>query len=798
MKVTWNWLREFVDLDVPVLQLAERLTMAGLEVESIEETGRDLAGVVCAEIVQVHPHPAGDRLSVCHVRPGGDLTVQVVCGARNLRAGERVAYATPGATLPNGRTITTAEVRGVPSAGMLCSEAELGIGPDDSGILVLHGEAAIGERVAAILGLEDVVFEIAVTPNRGDCLSILGVAREIAALTGQRLRRQRLAVRESDDAVASLIAIRIADSDLCGRYVGRVLSHVNIGPSPLWLQNRLRAVSMRPVNNVVDVTNYVMIERGQPLHAFDYDRLPKKEIVVRRAGSDAGFTTLDGHARSLDPNDLLITTGEEAVAIAGIMGGAETEVTASTRRVLLESAWFAPAGVRRTARRLGLRTEASYRFERTTDIDGVPLAADRAAALIAKLSGASVARGRADAYPSVRPPAPIFLRLKRVDELLGMALSRAEVAARLKSIGLAVSPAMGGTLTVVAPAHRSDLTREIDLIEEVVRLGGYENVPTTLPECVLSASAPQPNERRQRDFKRCLVALGLNEAVSLSFCSPRLNALFPGVGGSGRPISILNPVTQDEPEMRLSLCPGLIRAVRDNLDQGTTEAALFSVGKVFWRGDTVKEGLRLGGAICRKIPSQGLGAGPVVEFADIKGVVEAALDALHVGAGRWIAAADVTAFHPGRTARVEVNGDSVGLVGSLHPSVEEELGITGPCWLFELDLERVLEYCRARVVYKDLPRFPMVVRDLAVVTEESFTSDQVVRFVKEWNGGTQLIEDVHLFDQYVGPPIPPGKKSLAYSVCYRAPDRTLTDAEVNETHARLVAAVKDTLQVEPR
>jgi phenylalanyl-tRNA synthetase beta chain len=681
---------------------------------------------------------------------------------------------------------------------MLCSEAELGLGPDDSGILVLHGEAAIGERVAAILGLEDTVLEIAVTPNRGDCLSILGIAREIAALTGQRLRRQRFAVRESDEAVASLIAIRIADSDLCGRYVGRVLENVKLAPSPAWMQNRLRAVGMRPVNNVVDVTNYVMIERGQPLHAFDYDRLPRTEIVVRRAGGDATFTTLDGQARRLDPDDLLITTGDEPVAIAGIMGGAETEVTGSTRRVLLESAWFAPSGVRRTARRLGLRTEASYRFERTTDIDGVPLAADRAAGLIAKLGGASVACGRVDAYPSVRPPAPISLRLKRVDELLGMSLSRTEVAARLKSLGLTVSPATGGTLTVVPPAYRSDLTREIDLIEEIVRLGGYENVPTTLPECVLSASAQQPGERRQRDLKRCLAALGLNEAVSLSFCSPRLNALFPGLGGTRRPVSILNPVTHDEPEMRLSLCPGLIRAMRENLDQGSADAALFSLGKVFWRGDTFKEALRLGGAICRKIPTHGLGAGAVAEFADIKGVVEAVLDALRVRDARWIAATEVTGFHPGRTARVEVGGGSVGLVGSLHPFAEEELGITGPCWLFELDLERLLEYGRARVIYKDLPRFPMVVRDLAVVTEESFASDQVVRFVRTWSSGAQLIEDVYLFDQYVGPPIPPGKKSLAYSVCYRAPDRTLTDAEVNETHARLVAAVKETLQVEPR
>jgi phenylalanyl-tRNA synthetase beta chain len=798
MKVTWNWLREFVDLELSVAQLADRLTMAGLEVESVEHTGRDLAGVVCAELVRVHPHPQADRLSVCEVRFGDNSSVTVVCGAPNLRAGERVAYAAPGSSLPGGRTITTAEVRGVVSAGMLCSEAELGIGADASGILILPSDAAIGERVAVVLGLEDTVLEIAVTPNRGDCLSILGIAREIAALTGQRLRRQRLAVRESDAAAAALIAIRIADPDLCSRYVGRVLLDVTIAPSPAWMQNRLRAVGMRPLNNVVDVTNYVMLERGQPLHAFDYDRLPSPEVVVRRAGGDARFTTLDGQERRLAPDDLLITSGNVPVAIAGIMGGADTEVTDSTRRVLLESAWFAPSSVRRTARRLGLRTEASYRFERATDIDGVPLAADRAAALIARPGTASVTRGRVDTYPSAQPPAPIALRLERVQELLGMTISRAEVTARLKSLGLSVSPATRGTLTVVPPSYRTDLTREVDVIEEIVRLGGYENVPPTLPECVLSASVEAPGVRAQRDLKRRLIALGLSEAVLLSFCSRRLNALFPGLETPATPVSILNPVTQDEPEMRLSLLPGLVHAVRDNLDQGAANPALFCLGKVFWNADTFHEGLRLAAAISRSIPTAGLGAGAAAEFTDVKGLVDAIWDLLGGPEPGWVPATDLAAFHPGKTARVTIDGRAVGIVGCLHPAVEEAFKVAGPCWIFELDLEGLLEYCPRQITYKDLPRFPMVVRDLAVVSEERFASDQVIRFVKAWTGGEQLIEDVILFDQYVGPPIPPGKKSLAYSICYRAADRTLTDAEVNELHGRLIAAVRDSLHVEPR
>jgi phenylalanyl-tRNA synthetase beta chain len=799
MKVTWNWLAEFVDMDLPLAPLADRLVMAGLEIESIEERGRELSDVLCAEIVQVRPHPHAEQLSVCDVRTRGDAIATVVCGAPNVHAGSRVAFVPAGATLPGGRYIAATEIRGVASAGMLCSEAELDLGPDTSGILILPGDAAIGERVAAVLGVEDIVLDIAVTPNRGDCLSVLGIAREIAALTGQRLRRQRVSVRELDETAAELIMIRIADSDLCARYVGRVVSNLKIGPSLWWMQCRLRAVGMRPINNVVDVTNYVMIERGQPLHAFDYDRLPQKDIVVRRAGGDATFTTLDAQARTLQPDDLVIASGSAPVAIAGVMGGAETEVTLSTRRILLESAWFAPSAIRRTAKRLGLRTEASYRFERTTDIDGVPIAADRAAGLIAKLGGGAVARGRVDAYPSVRRPAPIALRLKRVDALLGISLGRAEVLSRLKALGLSVSPATRGTLTVVPPSYRSDLSREIDLIEEIVRLGGYENVPTTVPECALAGQGEELHQRRQRQLKRWLTAQGLNEAVLLGFCSSRQNALFPGLAGQLSPVPILNPVTQDDSEMRRSLCPGLINVVRGNLAQGAENVAVFSIGKVFWLENDFCEGRRLAGAICRALPNMGVGLrGSLGEFVDVKGIVETLLDSLAVRDVRWTAATDLPAFHPGKTARIIGADIGLGIVGALHPALEEELKVDGPCWLFELDLDRLLQYCPPRAVHQDLPRFPAVVRDLAVVTGESFTADQVLHFVREWSEAAHFIEDIYLFDQYVGPPIAPGKKSLAYSISYRAPDRTLTDAEVNDMHARLIAAVREALHVEPR
>jgi len=799
MKVTWNWLVEFVDIQLTEAQLAERLAMSGLEVESIDKSGRDLAGILCAEIVRVAPHPEGNRLHVCEVRTGPDATWPVVCGASNVQAGSRVAYAPSGATLPDGRQISTAEIRGVSSAGMLCSESELGIGDDTSGILILPSEAPIGQRVSAILGLEDTIFDIAVTPNRGDCLSVVGIAREIAALTGQHLRRQRVALREALPPTAEMIAVRVADPDLCGRYAARMLLNVKIAASPLWLQSRLLAVGLRPINNIVDVTNYVMIERGQPLHAFDYDRLPQPEIVVRRAGAATEFTTLDGQTRQLHPDDLMICAGEEPVAIAGIMGGADSEVTLSTQRVLLESAWFNPSAIRRTAKRLGLRSDASYRFERTTDIEGVLSASDRAAALMASLAGATVSQGRVDAYVSPRQPAPIALRLKRVSDLLGMEISRQEITARLKALELSVSPATRGTLTVLPPSHRSDLTREIDLIEEIARLGGYENVPTTLPESTLMGAGPSVDQRRQRDLKRFCAAQGLNEAVFLSFCSPRLNVIFPGLQNQPAPVRVLNPLTQEDSELRLSLLPGLLRIVRNNLDQGVANVAVFCLGKVFWNAPPFSEANRLAFAVCPALPSAGVGTrGANAEYVDVKGIVEALLEFVAVDDVKWSPLSEIEAFHPGKTGRIEVAGQPVGVLGALHPALEWELKVRNPCWLFEVDLEKLLQYSPSRFTYRDLSRFPAVARDVAVVADEGFASDRLVRFVREWNKVTRLIDDVNLFDQYSGPPIPVGKKSLAYSISYRAPDRTLTDSEVNALHMELIAALKNALDVEPR
>jgi phenylalanyl-tRNA synthetase beta chain len=797
MKVTLNWLREFVAFDLDVARLCERLAMGGLEVEGVEERGAEIAGVVVGEIVSTRPHPRADRLTICEVRAGAEASVEVVCGATNMKAGDRVAYAAPGVVLPGDRKIEAAEIRGVASYGMLCSEAELGISDEHAGILLLGADAPLGQRVAAHIGIEDVVIELSITPNRGDCLSILGVAREISALAGGRLLRRRGNLREGKSPTAEAIRVRIDDPDGCARYAARLVRGVAIRPAPRWMQQRLQAVGLRPINNVVDVTNYVMIERGQPLHAFDYDRLREREIVVRRAQGTRSIRTLDGATRELASDDLLITTGAEPIAIAGVMGGADSEVSEATVNVLLEGAWFDPASVRRTRRRLDLSSEASFRFERHVDIGGVTAALDRAAALIKQVAGGEVAAGVVEAHPGRPAPRAIALRPRRVEEILGAELGRTEVTGVLKSLGLAVSAGPHGVLEVVPPTFRSDLEREIDLIEEVARVIGYSRLPATMPVAPLEGGTMPARMAWAREVKSLLTAQGLSEVVPYSFSSPRVNEIVPGLNVAGSAVRLVNPLSRDEGELRRSLIGGLLEICRHNRHQGVRSVALFGVGKVFWKEDAPAEGWRVAGLLAGDVPRTGLGAARPATFADIKGVVESILDHRNVlQSVSWTPARHLPPFHPGRSALLALDGSVVGVVGALHPEAETALDLSADHWLFELDLEKVLAYRPPRRVFVGLPRFPAVVRDLAVVVDADFASDRIVQFVRQWR--KDLVEDVSLFDEYEGAPIPDGKKSLAYSISYRAAERTLTDDEVNELQAELIEKLKIDFAVDLR
>ncbi|MGH8008508.1 MAG: phenylalanine--tRNA ligase subunit beta, partial [Candidatus Binatia bacterium] len=659
-------------------QLAERLTMAGLEVEGSSEQGAEPVQV--AQIVRIDPHPQADHLVVCHVTTGGE-TMPVVCGATNMRAGDRVAFASEGTLLPGGQRIEKTEIRGQLSCGMLCSEAELGLSSDQSGLLIVLTETRLGEALFTVLGLRDTILEVAVTPNRGDCLSIRGLAREIAALTGVPLRAGKPRVRESKAPIRQQARVTIADPDLCPRYAARVVQQVRVAPSPPWMKWRLEGAGIRALNNVVDITNYVMIERGQPLHAFDLAFLAGAEIpeiIVRRAREISTLTTLDGKERALTADDLLICDRDRGVAIAGVMGGQNSEVSEQTTAVLLESAYFIPETVRRTARRLGLRSEASYRFERGVDPQGTVLALDRAAQLLTQLADGRVSRGVIDECPQPLLPTKILLRAQRVMSFLGVPVESQEIARCVRTLGASIKQTSRGaysTWEVTVPSPRTDLTQEVDLIEEVARLRGYETIPTLLPRMEVRGEKQDLEDVWGRRVRTCLAAQGLTEMLHLSFISSRLNALFPGLISSAAPIPILNPLSAEGTELRLSLLSGLVRALQLNLRQGETGVTAFELGKVFFTANgqcpvqQKQEQVMLAGLLCGKWPVSGIGQeGRQIDFSDLRGVLEALWQTLHCEAQiKWVRAAEVAFLHPGKAAVLSIGETILGVAGTLHP-----------------------------------------------------------------------------------------------------------------------------------
>ena len=636
---------------------------------------------------------------------------------------------------------------------------------------------------------EDWLFEISVTPNRGDCLGITGLANEVSALTGGRVKSAAATPRSKDSRIANRVTIAIQNSRLCPRYSARIVDEVSLGSSPDWMRVRLEACGIRSINNVVDVTNYVMLETGQPLHAFDLDRLPKPRIVVRTAQEIKKFTTLDGVERELAPEDLLICAGDMPVALAGVMGGADSEVKAKTRSILLESANFDPTAIRRTAKRLDLHSEASHRFERGVDPEGTLVALNRAVDLLAALAGSVPLPGVADRYPGGPKPTTLFLREERVEEILGVRIRSQQAEKLLRSLGLKTQrQASSGRIKVVVPLRRRDLTREADLIEELARLHGYQRIPSTLP--LLRSSGGRSDhrlgwERRTRSF---LAGEGLVEVVNLPFTTQKLNQVFAGVwDGDASPVAVLNPIAKESAEMRLSLIPGLIENLRANLAQKAESFCAYHLGKVFCLGrdGTTEERQCLGGILYGPRARRGLrtGAEAALNFLDCKGLVEGILDLQRIGETiGWCR--ETSAFlHPGRAAALVRGDKKLGTLGQVHPDVSDELGV--PAFLlFELDFEGLLQYAPRRITARSLPRFPSVERDFAVVVEREFPSQQIIGWIK--NRGEALIEYVEVFDQYLGSPIPAGKKSLAYKISYRADDRTLTDSEVNTLHHNLV------------
>ena len=800
MKVTLNWLREFVEIHLPVHQLADRLAMSGFEVESI--SGQGTCPISIAQITRVTPHPNSDHLVVCDVTTGGEV-FPVVCGATNMKAGDKVALAPEGSTFHDGRTVTRAEIRGQISCGMLCSEQELNLSSDHSGLLILPQNAPLGMLLYPFLGLQDTIIDIAVTANRGDCLSVLGLAREIAAITGAQFHMKKPRLREIDLPIERQARVRIDDPDLCPRYSARVFEDVRLAPSPVWMRWRLEAVGIRAINNIVDITNYVMIELGQPLHAFDLSSLAGGEIIVRRARDTKTICTLDDQERMLVPNDLLICDRDHGVAIAGVMGGANSEVRDTTTTVLLESAYFVPETIRNTARRLGMRSEASYRFERGIDPQGTVLALDRAAVLITQCTDGKVNKGIIDVNPCPFRPVTILLRSDRVNRFLGITLDQSEIKQTLKTLGMALKKERRETWQVTPPLYRSDVTQEADLIEELARLKGYNTIPTLLPRSEVQEKIPALEETLGRRIRVNLSAQGLAEMLNMSFTSPRLNTLFPGIFAQATPIALLNPLSQEDAEMRMSLLSNLIRALQLNIRQGETQITTFEFGKVFHikNGGPLterQEYLCIAGILCGRWPASGIGGeGARIDFPDLKGVIETMWRELHYNVPvQWIRSTETPFLHPGKAA-VLLHDDAVfGVAGALHPSHCATLGLDEAPWVFEFDFSTLARFARPVNLYQSLPRFPAVVRDVAMLADEDLPAQAVVDAVSAI--GNPLITDTRLFDLYRGEPIPPQKKSLAYSISYRAPDRTLTTQEINALHTQVIEHIVRTLGVEIR
>ncbi len=799
MRVSMGWLKELVDVDLPVPELSERLDMTGTKVEAVHVIGDALDGVIVGRILTKVRHPEADTLWVTTVDVGAVEPLNIVCGAQNFEAGDIVPVAVVGATLPNGMTIKRAKLRGVVSEGMNCSAAELGIGSDQSGLLILPADAPVGVAFAEYRGMSDTVLELEVTPNRPDCLSMAGVAREVGAVLGTPARVPVSHPDEAGAATDGVVGISIEDPALCVRYTARVVTGVKVGPSPDWLAARVAAAGARPINNVVDVTNYVMFELGQPLHAFDIDTLARDggrvAISVRVAREGEKLTTLDGQDRELASDTLLICDPTGPVALAGVMGGAATEVSDTTVNVLLESACFQPASTGRTSRRLGLISEASQRFERGVDPNGCAAAIDRAAALLAEVAGGIVGVGIADAYPALVAPRQLALRLERMNGLLGTDISPVETIDILSRLGLSVAPGADGTLDVEVPTFRPDLEREVDLIEEVVRVYGMERVVSTLPAGRGRVGGRTLSQARRERIGAALRAAGLNEAITWSFGDPRdIERLGWEFGPGELPVRLLNPMSQDQSIMRSSVLPGMLRAVGNNQRKGTGDVHLYEIGAVWWTADgrkqpkerTVVAGVLAGRWHRPSWDETGDAREAGLDFFDGKGLVETVCEEL--GIAKWrVRAAERAWLQPGRSAEVVLGGDVAGWLGEVHPRVLDAYECAGPVVAFELGLKPLMAAAREVSDFVDLPRFPAAKIDMAIIVPGDVAFERVEQAIR--SAGGKLLESARLFDRYQGKGVPDGHVSLAFSLTYRDPERTLTDEEVAAAHERLVRKV---------
>ncbi len=789
MKISLEWLKDYVETSLSPSELGEMLTQAGLEVENLTETKPTFHRVVVAELRSFSRHPRSDHLSICTVHDG-QQNYTVICGAPNLRTGEKVALALEGASLPGGMKIEKTVLLDVASEGMLCSEKELGLSDEASGIMILDNDHFLGLPIEQALPLQDWILDVNVTPNRSDCLCVIGIAREVAALTCQPLRLPRFEQRSGKGQIGKQTSVIIECPDLCPRYVAKLISGVRIGVSPFWMRRRLHAVGVRSINNIVDVTNYVMLEVGQPLHAFDFDQLAEKRIVVRTAETGESFTTLDNIPRILPEHALMICDGKKPVALAGIMGGLNSEVEPGSRNILLESAYFNPMGIRRTSKKMGLSTEASVRFERGIDPQGTLRAADRAAALMVEMAGGVMADGSIDNYPQRMESPKIHLRASRVNSILGTDLSPREIPAYLQRLGLEVAPAENESFAVTVPTFRVDLSREIDLIEEIARLHGFNRIPVTLPAGTVMAEKESSLQHAVPRARRLLVGMGLREVITFSFISPKMVKTL-GIQSPdhrAQSLRIQNPLSEDQAVMRTTLIPGLLQVIQTNMSRQNFHLKIFELGRVFFpRPDQElpEEVETLSGILTGLREEESWAKSKeLIDFYDLKGIVEVLLQGFGVNRFDFLPEKEDPLLHPGKACRLVAEGEVLGVMGEAHARINEWLECKQALYLFEINFKKLVNRMADHPDFKPLGRFPSVTRDLALIVDEGVPAADLIHSLREINPG--LVQEIRVFDLYRGKPIPKGKKSLAFRVIFQREDRTLTDLEVNDLHREMV------------
>lgn len=785
MKVPYKWLKDYVQIDISAKELGDRLTLSGSKVEEVISAGDEITNVVTGKIESIDPHPDADKLVICQLNVGEKELVQIVTGANNMAEGDIVPVALHGSSLPNGMKIKKGKLRGIISNGMMCSEEELGIATEEPvhGLMILPEDTPIGKDIKAVLGLNNEVIDFEITSNRPDCLSVLGIARETAATIGTHYSMPNTDYKTNlKENVEGELQVEILDKEKCNRYMARGIKNVKIAPSPEWIQERLIAAGIRPINNIVDITNFVMIELGQPMHAFDKREIKSGKIVVDTAKEGEKFTTLDDVERQLNSDVLCIKDSNKVIGLAGIMGGLDSEIKDDTTEVIFESANFNGTNIRVNSKKLALRTESSSRFEKEIDADLVQFAMDRACNLVEQLQAGDILEGTIDIYNNPIPNKEVSVQWSWVNKFLGTTLSPEEMKEYLDRLELKTE-IQKDILLIKVPSFRIDINIKEDIAEEIARIYGYNNIPITITKTVAGKEPKNLKQRTDDLVISTMISSGLNQSISYSFVSPKtldkINA--PEDSYLRNNIRIKNPLGEDFSIMRTTTIPSMMDSLSRNYSRNIENARLFEIGKIYLpkeREDVLPNEKNV---LC-------VGLYGNVDYYHLKGIIENLLDTLGVNNFTFKRQSSNTAFHPGKTADLYCGKNLIGILGEIHPDVSDKYEIDLPCYIAEIDLDELYNFSNLNKTYKPLPKYPAVTRDLALIVDDAILVQEIEDTIRKQGGS--LAESIKLFDVYKGKQISDGKKSIAYSIVYRAENRTLTDNDINKVHDKIVRSLE--------